>query len=103
MPQAQTTDWETPRDLFDQLDREFGPFTLDPCGQKEKHYSAHEIYIRGGKFYDGSCPALDGLAQRANAICHAAAYSLSRAEHPALAEPLTACVRWRYPSKLREV
>ena len=26
-----TTDWETPPELFDALDREFGPFTLDPA------------------------------------------------------------------------
>lgn len=54
-------DWHTPPELFDQLDREFGPFDLDPCGSKEHHYSAHKIYQRGGLFFDGTCPELDGL------------------------------------------
>ena len=63
MPIANTTDWATPPALFDALDREFGPFDLDPCGAREHHYSAYTIHSRGGLFYDGSCPALDGLAQ----------------------------------------
>ena len=63
MPVANTTDWATPPALFDALDREFGPFDLDPCGAREHHYSAYVIHHRGGLFYDGSCPALDGLAQ----------------------------------------
>lgn len=63
MPQAKTTDYETPHDLFDQLDQEFGPFDLDPCGQRETHYSAWKITHRGGLCYDGSTPVLDGLTQ----------------------------------------
>jgi len=62
MKVALTTDWATPEALFDALDAEFGPFDLDPCGQREHHYSAYRIHSRGGVFYDGSCPALDGLA-----------------------------------------
>jgi site-specific DNA-methyltransferase (adenine-specific) len=39
-------DWETPQDLFDRLDQEFG-FTLDPCATKdnakcEKYYTVKE-------------------------------------------------------------
>jgi len=63
MPLAARDDWATPPELFDKLDREFGPFDLDPCGQREHHYTAHTIHARGGLFYDGSCPALDGLTQ----------------------------------------
>jgi site-specific DNA-methyltransferase (adenine-specific) len=62
MLRAQRHDWATPADLFDQLDREFGPFDLDPCGQREAHYSAYQIEHRGGLCYDGSTKALDGLA-----------------------------------------
>lgn len=63
MPVAQRHDWATPPALFDALDQEFGPFDLDPCGQREHHYTAYTIHARGGLFYDGSCPAMDGLAQ----------------------------------------
>ena len=57
MPVSGSTDWATPAALFDALDREFGPFDLDPCGAREHHYSAYVIHHRGGLFYDGSCPA----------------------------------------------
>jgi phage N-6-adenine-methyltransferase len=30
-----TVEWETPPDVFAELDREFGPFTLDPCATSE--------------------------------------------------------------------
>jgi len=30
-----TSEWETPQALFDELDRIFGGFTLDPCGTAE--------------------------------------------------------------------
>jgi phage N-6-adenine-methyltransferase len=30
-----TGEWETPRALFDELDRIFGGFTLDPCATAE--------------------------------------------------------------------
>jgi phage N-6-adenine-methyltransferase len=30
-----TPEWETPQDLFDELDRIFGGFTLDPCATAE--------------------------------------------------------------------
>lgn len=62
MPQSKKTDYETPHDLFDRLDVEFGPFTLDPCGQRE-HYSASRCVTNGGHFYDGSTEAMDGLLQ----------------------------------------
>ena len=61
MPQAATTDWATPKATFDALWDEFGPFDLDPCGQKETHYSAHKIVQHGGVCYDGSTSLLDGL------------------------------------------
>ncbi len=61
MPQSKSQEYETPHDLFDQLWDEFGPFNLDPCGQKEVHYSAHKIVQFGGSCYDGSTMALDGL------------------------------------------
>ena len=48
MPQAKTTEHETPPDLFDSLDAEFGPFTLDPACQPDQH-SAEVIYERGGR------------------------------------------------------
>lgn len=63
MPPAASTDWETPRATFDALWDEFGPFGLDPCGQKEVHYSAWRTVQRGGQCYDGSTEALDGLVQ----------------------------------------
>ncbi len=62
MPVSKTTEYETPHDLFDRLDAEFGPFTLDPCGQRE-HNSASRIVGNGGHFYDGSTEAMDGLLQ----------------------------------------
>ena len=63
MPPSKSTEYETPHDLFDKLWEEFGPFDLDPCGQKEAHYSAHKIVQHGGGCYDGSTDALDGLTQ----------------------------------------
>ena len=30
-----TGEWETPQDVFDELDREFGGFDLDPCATPE--------------------------------------------------------------------
>ena len=50
MPQAKTTEYETPPDLFDSLDKEFGPFTLDPACQPDQH-STEVIYERGGRVY----------------------------------------------------
>lgn len=43
-------DWETPQDLFDELNKEFG-FTLDPCSTHEnakckKHYTIKENGLR---------------------------------------------------------
>ena len=63
MPQPKTIDWATPKATFDALWDEFGPFTLDPCGQKEVHYSAWRIVQHGGRCYDGSTEVLDGLLQ----------------------------------------
>ena len=71
MPQSKATDWETPPELFDALDREFGPFMLDPAC-KHYQYSAWTIYNRGGwRFVDPAPPVfalipnarIDGLAQ----------------------------------------
>lgn len=63
MPPAGTTEWATPRDLFDRLWEEYGGFDLDPCGQRELHYTAWKIAHHGGASYDGSTEALDGLVQ----------------------------------------
>ena len=46
MPPAQSVEWETPQDLFDELDAEFH-FTLDPCASHEnakceKYYTKEE-------------------------------------------------------------
>lgn len=43
---SDTSEWETPQDLFDQLDNEFH-FTLDPCSSDanakcEKHYTKEQ-------------------------------------------------------------
>ena len=56
-------EWSTPSELFDTLWDEFGGFDLDPCGQREHHYTAHKIATAGGGFYDGSTLAMDGLSQ----------------------------------------
>jgi phage N-6-adenine-methyltransferase len=53
MMTSETPEWSTPKELFDDLDREFGPFDLDPCATPEN--AKCEDYI------DAS---LDGLAQR---------------------------------------
>lgn len=63
MPVGARDDHGTPIPIFEALDEEFGPFNIDPCGSKEHHYTAHTIYQRGGIFFDGSVPALDGLKQ----------------------------------------
>ena len=34
MPKSKSVEWETPQDLFDELNREFN-FTLDPCATVE--------------------------------------------------------------------
>lgn len=61
---AKTSEWPTPAVVFDPLDTEFGPFTLDPCGAAEHHYTAWKIANHnGGRCFDGSTEALDGLAQ----------------------------------------
>ena len=51
MPQAQSVEWATPHDLFNELDAEFH-FTLDPCASAENAKCA--------KFYTRED---DGLAQ----------------------------------------
>ena len=60
---ANRDDWETPHALFDSLWEKYEGFDLDPCGQSEVHYSAWRIVANGGKAYDGSTEALDGLTQ----------------------------------------
>ena len=59
MPQAERTDWETPPELFAVLQREFGPFTLDPCAAKGQH-TATEVKAAGGRYFT---LAEDGLSQ----------------------------------------
>ena len=52
MPQAKTVEYTTPIDLFDALNGEFGPFTLDPAAQPGQ-YTAEAIIENGGMAY---CP-----------------------------------------------
>ena len=64
MPKAGTEEWSTPSDFFAKWEKSHGPFTLDPCGASELHYSAWWIANRnGGIVFDGSTAALDGLTQ----------------------------------------
>lgn len=61
---AKTSEWPTPPAFFQKWEQSHGPFTLDPCGQAEVHYSAWWIANRnGGMVFDGSTDALDGLGQ----------------------------------------
>ena len=32
---SKSNEWETPQHFYDKLNREFGPFTLDPCATEE--------------------------------------------------------------------
>ena len=55
MPQAKTTEWGTPQDVFDRLNAEF-KFTLDPCATHEnaklpKYYTKEENGL--SKNWDG--------------------------------------------------
>jgi phage N-6-adenine-methyltransferase len=54
---SQTDMWETPQDLFDELDREFG-FTLDVCAVKSN--------AKCPRFFS---PLEDGLAQTWEGVC----------------------------------
>ena len=63
MASSKSTEHQTPKDLFDALWEEHGGFDLDPCGQREHHYTAWKICSQGGYFYDGSTAAMDGLTQ----------------------------------------
>ncbi len=68
MLRSQTTDHATPKDFMDQIWAEFKP-DLDPCGQREHHYSAWLIEKNGGRFMDGSTEAMDGLTQPWHCRC----------------------------------
>lgn len=67
---AKSAEWQTPRDQFDALDEEFGPFTLDAFASPGQ-YTAEKIIARGGMAF---CPPHitapttswreDGLIQR---------------------------------------
>lgn len=50
MLRSKTTEYQTPPDLFDKLDEEFGPFDLDPCC-RILHRSAGLILQGGGHVY----------------------------------------------------
>ena len=50
MPKAKTVEYETPTSVFDALDAEFGPFTLDPAC-RISHHSAQKLLQRGGMLY----------------------------------------------------
>ena len=52
MPKAKTVEYTTPIDLFDALNDEFGPFTLDPAAMPGQ-YTAEAIIENGGMAY---CP-----------------------------------------------
>lgn len=51
-------DWETPQELFDDLDREFGPFDLDVCATPDN-----------AKVQRYFTPEDDGLAQEWHGLC----------------------------------
>jgi phage N-6-adenine-methyltransferase len=53
-----TPEWETPQALFDRLDAEFGPFTLDVCASAT-NAKCERYYTR----------ADDGLAQPWDGVC----------------------------------
>jgi hypothetical protein len=53
---------------MDQIWAEFKP-DLDPCGAREHHYSAWLIEKNGGRFMDGSTPAMDGFNQPWHCRC----------------------------------
>lgn len=59
MPQAKSVEYETPRDLFDALDKEYGPFDCDPCCTAEQ-YTAKTILARGGEVFIPPPPTYDG-------------------------------------------
>lgn len=48
IPRAQRDNYETPADVFDQLDRSIGPFDMDPACEPHQ-YSAMKILARGGE------------------------------------------------------
>ena len=50
---SKSNDWETPQHFYDKLNKEFGPFTLDPCAT-EKSTKVSEHYFT---------PSDDGLFQ----------------------------------------
>ncbi|KKN40254.1 hypothetical protein LCGC14_0735340 [marine sediment metagenome] len=50
MPPSKSVEYPTPDDLFDQLNGEFGPFTLDPCC-RPAHYTAKRVLDAGGTIY----------------------------------------------------
>lgn len=54
MPPAQSVEWETPADLFAALEREFGPFELDPAATAANAKAPHW-------YGPGSVEAPDGL------------------------------------------
>ncbi|KKN72489.1 hypothetical protein LCGC14_0409930 [marine sediment metagenome] len=58
---SQGADWETPRDLFDELWAEFNGFDLDPCGTRGQ-YTVERVLDAGGRLFDGSV-GMDGLAR----------------------------------------
>lgn len=80
MASSKSTEWQTPKELFDRLWLEFGGFDLDPCGQREHHYTAWMIESHGGAYYDGSTQALDGLTQPWGPSCVLPLTLLERAE-----------------------
>lgn len=88
---SQTHDWATPKGLMDQIWVEFKP-DLDPCGAREHHYSAWLIEHYGGRFMDGSTPAMDGLTQPWHCRC---AYM-----NPPYGDPLR---KFWVPKAVREV
>lgn len=57
MPKSKTVIWETPRDLFQTLDEEFG-FELDVCALKEN--------AKCNKYFS---PEQDGLTQEWRGVC----------------------------------
>jgi site-specific DNA-methyltransferase (adenine-specific) len=50
MPPAKSTAWQTPHEVFNNLALRFGPFDLDPCGDRNSYASQHcgTYYAIGG-------------------------------------------------------
>lgn len=71
MPPSQSVTWETPKPVFDELDREFH-FTTDVCAMPEtakcNHYYTTEFGFSYEMLWSGRT-AVDGLKQNWGGVC----------------------------------